>query len=98
MLRNRAVVPTIAKSSWHALTTALRASSALRRESMKSTWTLRPASLPWPFWYFAKACTPLTIPWNRPGRAGLSTSAITAILIVSAVTPISLSGEPPGWA
>src|SRR6266540_2875844 len=77
--------------------TALRASSALRCESMKSTSTLRPASLPWPLMYFAKACTPLTMPWNRPGRAGLSTSAITAILIVSAVTPISLSGEPPGW-
>src|SRR5262245_22198254 len=77
--------------------TALRASSALRCESMKSPCTLRPANWPWPFWYFAKARTPLTTPWNAPGRTGLSTSAITAIRIVSAVTPISLSGEPPGW-
>src|SRR4029450_10954527 len=77
--------------------TALRASSALRCESMKSTCTLRPASLPWPFWYLANACTPLTTAWDAPGRTGVSTSAITAIRIVSAVTPISLSGDPPGW-
>ncbi len=62
LLRNNALVPTMAKSSWHALITALRASSALSFESMKSTSTLRPASLPLvPLMYLPKACTPSTI-------------------------------------
>src|SRR5262249_56879844 len=40
------------------------------------------------------ARTPFTDPWNSPGRAALSTSAITAIRIVSAVTPTSLAACP----
>src|SRR5262249_7153198 len=96
-LRNNALVPTMAKSCWHARMTALRASSALSFESMKSTSTLRPASLPCPFWYLANARTPLTMPWNRPGRTALSTSAITAIRIVLAVIPMSLSGDSACW-
>ena len=41
--------------------------------------------------YLAAARTPSTEPWNNPGRAALSTSAITAIRMVSGVTPISLA-------
>jgi len=69
---NSAVVPTMAKSSWHARTNALRASSALSFESMKSTWTLRPpATPPWALTNLAKALTPSTDPWNRPGPGGV---------------------------
>ena len=50
-----AEVPTIAKSSLHALMIAFRASSALRCESMKSTTSLRPARPPFELMYFAKA-------------------------------------------
>ncbi len=90
LFMNSAVVPTMAKSSWHARTSALRASSALNFESMKSTCTLRPpATPPLALTNLANALTPSTDPWNRPGRAALSTSAITAMRIVSAVTPIS---------
>src|SRR5438552_387785 len=94
-LRNNAVVPTMAKSSWQARINAFRASSALRCESMKSTCTLRPARPPRPLMNFANALTPLTTPWNRPGRTGLSTSAITAMRIVSLLTPTSESCS--GW-
>src|SRR6185436_3125026 len=60
LLRKIADVPTIAKSSAHALMTALRDSSALRCESRKSTTTLRPASPPCAFVYFAHPRTPST--------------------------------------
>jgi hypothetical protein len=86
---NSAVVPTMAKSCWHACTRAFRASSELSFESMKSTWTLRPARPPLSLTNLANARTPFTEPWNSPGRAALSTSAITAMRMVSAVTPIS---------
>ena len=59
---------------------------------MKSTWIFRPpATPPESLMNLAAARTPLTDPWNNPGRAALSTSAITAIRMVSGVTPISLA-------
>ena len=67
LLRKIADVPTSAKSSEHALITALRDSSAVSFESMKSTTTFRPASPPWALVYFAQPFTPLTEPWKIPG-------------------------------
>ena len=97
LFMNSAVVPTMAKSSWHARTSALRASSALSFESMKSTWTLRPpARPPLALTNLANALTPSTDPWNSPGRAALSTSAITAMRIVSAASRRLLLLRPGG--
>ncbi len=70
LFMNNAVVPTMAKSSWHARTSALRASSALRCESMKSTWTLRPpASPPLAFTNLAKRVDAVhrALEQTRPG-------------------------------
>ncbi len=67
---------------------------AFNFESMKSTTSLRPATPPPPallFRYFAAPLTPSTAPWKSPGTIGLSTSAITAIRISVAVTPISVA-------
>ena len=86
-----APVPTSAKSSWQALMIALRASLALSLESMKSTWTLRPAMPPLAFTYLAQPFTPSTMPWSTPGTIELSTSATTATLMVVAVIPTSLA-------
>ena len=78
----------------------LRASLALSFESMKSTTTLRPAIPPPPallLRYLAPAFTPSTMPWNRPGTNGLSTSASTAMWISVALTPTSVAfGFSPG--
>ncbi len=91
LFRNTAEVPTIAKSSAHALMVTLRASSALSFESRKSTTTLRPASPPFALTYLAQPFTPSTEPWNTPGASGVSTSATTAIRISLSVTPISVA-------
>ena len=82
-------VPTMARSSPHAVMIALRVSLGLRCESMKSTSSLRPATPPLAFTNFAPACAPSTMPLNTLGAIGLSTSAMTATLMVDAVTPIS---------
>src|SRR6476659_2949496 len=61
---------------------------------MKSTTSLRPAMPPPPallLMYFAAPFTPSTAPLNSPGASGLSTSAITAMWISLAVTPISVA-------
>ncbi len=61
---------------------------------MKSTTSLRPATPPPPallLRYFAAPFTPSTAPLNSPGANGLSTSAITAMWISVAVTPISVA-------
>ncbi len=56
---------------------------------MKSTVSVRPATPPLAFTYFAPACAPSTTPLNTFGAIELSTSATTAMLMVFAVTPIS---------
>ena len=91
LFRNSALVPTRAKSSAHALMIALRVSSALSFESMKSTTTLRPASPPLPLMYLPKPMTASREPANAPGASGVSTSAITAMRISSALTPTSVA-------
>ncbi len=91
LVMNAAAVPTSAKSSAHAVMIALRVVAGLSFESMKSTFSLRPATPPLAFTDFTAALTPSTVPWKRPGLSGLSTSATTAMRISSAVTPMSLS-------
>ena len=101
LLRNRAEVPTSAKSWVQALMTAFCASLSESFESMKSTTSLRPAMPPCALMYLAKPWTPATEPANRPGSTGTSTSATTAIRIVVGVTPtsVALSAPPPlDWA
>src|SRR4051812_9451274 len=89
--RNSASVPTSAKSCWHAVMIALRESFGLRCESMKSTFTLRPAIPPVALMYLAAPFTASTADWNRPGANGLSTSATTAMRIWVGVTPTSVA-------
>src|SRR4051794_27830751 len=89
--RNSASVPTSAKSCWHAVMIALRESFGLRWESMKSTFTLRPAIPPVALMYLAAPFTASTADWNRPGANGLSTSATTAMRISVGVTPTSVA-------
>ena len=50
--------------------------------------------------YLAKPSTASRDPWKSPGAAGVSTSAITAIRIVVAVTPTSVAvvAPPVDWA
>src|SRR6478752_3693523 len=74
-----------------ALFTALRASSPLSLESMKSTATLRPARPPLALVYLAQPFTPSTEPWKMPGASELSTSATTAMRIVVSLTPTSVA-------
>ena len=91
LFRNSAVVPTIAKSFWHAWMIALRVSSALSLESMKSTTTLRFARPPFELMYLPKPCTASADPLNRPGASGVFTSAMTAMWISVGLTPTSLA-------
>ena len=70
---------------------ALRVSSTLSFESMKSTCTFRPASPPCALMYLPHACTASAAALNRPGASGVFTSAMTAIRIVVAVTPTSVA-------
>ena len=91
LLRKSASVPTSAKSSLHALMTALRASFALSLESMKSTTTLRPAMPPSWLTVGAHAFTASAPDLKRPGTTGLSTSATTAMRISESVIPTSLA-------
>ena len=70
---------------------ALRVSSALSFESMKSTTTLRPPSPPLLLMYFPNPRTASREPANAPGASGVSTSAITAIRISVGVTPTSVA-------
>ena len=58
---------------------------------MKSTCTLRPPMPPLALMYFAAPRTESTADWNSPGANGLSTSATTAMRMVSAVTPTSVA-------
>jgi len=61
-------------------------------ESQKSTTTLRPASPPLALTSVAQALTAFTDFWNRPGASDVSTSAIMPIVMVVAVSPMSLPG------
>ena len=57
---------------------------------MKSTFSVRPATPPLALTNLAPACAPSTMPLNTFGASELSTSAMTAMEMVLAVTPISL--------
>ena len=71
---------------------ALRVSSALSFESMKSTCTLRPARPPCALMYLPHALHRVgREPLNRPGASGVFTSAMTAMRIVVGVTPTSVA-------
>ncbi len=70
---------------------ALRVVVAFSFESMKSTFSLRPATPPVALISFTAAFTPSTAPWNKPGLNGLSMSATTAMRISSLVTPTSVA-------
>src|SRR5580693_4194531 len=95
-----AEVPTRAKSFWQAWMTQLVVALGSSLESQKSTTTLRPASPPLALTMLAQALTAFTDFWNRPGAREVSTSAIMPILIVVAVSPMSVPGaaEPAGEA
>jgi hypothetical protein len=88
--RNSAVVPTMASESPHAVVIAFSASFSVSFESAVCTTTLRHASPPLAFMYFAQAWTPSTEPWNRPGRSGEPVSATTVTVMVVGVTPTSV--------
>ncbi len=60
---------------------------------MKSIFNVRPATPPLAFTNFTPASAPSTMGLNAFGASELSTSAITAMLIVFAVTPISLAAS-----
>ena len=68
---------------------ALRVSFGLSFESMKSITTLRPAMPPSLLTILAQAFIASTDAWKRPGWIGVSTSAMTATRISSAVIPTS---------
>src|SRR3954454_10871331 len=70
---------------------ALRVSLGLRCESMKSIFSVRPATPPLALTNFTPACAPSTIGLNAFGASELSTSAMTATLMVFPVTPTSLA-------
>ena len=84
-------VPTSARSWLHTVIKALREALALSFESMKSTWSCRPAMPPSALIIFTAPRTLSTELWNRPGDRGVSTSAISAMRMVHAVTPISVA-------
>ena len=87
LFRKSADVPTTAKSSEHALMTALRESSARQVRVDEVDDDLALASPPCLLTYFAQPSTPSTEPWNSPGASGFSTSAMTAMRISSACDP-----------
>src|SRR5690348_9753637 len=95
-----AEVPTRAKSFSHALMTQLVVAFGSSLESQKSTTTCRPASPPLALTMLAHAFTAFTDFWNSPGASDVSTSAIMPILMVVAVSPMSLpaAAEPAGEA
>ncbi len=96
---NSAVAVLTMDRSWpHAVMIALRVSLGLRCESMKSIFSVRPATPPLAFTNFTPACAPSTMPLNAFGASELSTSAMTAMLMVLAVTPISLASAAAGVA
>src|SRR5215212_3536683 len=74
--RDKAAVPTSATEFEHAALTMFFASSPFNLESAVLTTTLRHASPPIEFMYWAHALTPFHDPSNTPGRIGLLTSAI----------------------
>ena len=61
-------------------------------ESQKSTVTWRPASPPLALTMLAQALTAFTDFWTSPGASDVSTSAIMPILMVVAVSPMSVPG------
>ncbi len=90
---NSELPPTIANAVWQALIWPFFDSSGVSLESHSSTFSCRQPMPPLALMYFSKPFRASTLPWKRPGASGEPVSAITWMVIVSAVTPVSVASN-----